>query len=251
MGYNPNKAFLTGTSKVLEYYDSNAKTPYWSVTDAKNVVIFQHTEDDMHESRQKLEDNLLAAEAAGMTATLTLRFHPKKPKDGYFDSKAPVMQATYFRPCEFEMQPYSGANQMAGANAMLMQQLSAMESKINAMQMRLEAQEEEEEDEEEEEGMGFLSGLMGNPAVKQMMMNVVANLLTPNKQPNVTQVAGIDQEEQTETEEEYTEQDAKIDEAIERLKVHDPILGDDLLKLCQIAESDPNQFKMLLKMLRM
>ena len=249
MGYNPNKAFLTGTNKVLEYYDSNAKTPYWSVTDAKNVIIFQHTDDDMHESRQKLEDNLLAAEAAGMTATLTLRFHPKKPKDGYFDNKAPVMQATYFRPCEFEMQPYNNNNNIAG-NAMLAQQLAAIESRLNAMQMKMEAEEDEEEEEEEEDGMGFLSGLMGNPAIKQMFMNVVANLVTPNKQANVTQVAGIDQPE-TETEEEYTEQDAKIDEAIERLKVHDPILGDDLLKLCQIAESDPNQFKMLLKMLRM
>jgi len=247
---NPNKAFLTGTTKVLDYFDNNAKTAYWSVMDAKNMVIFANADDDLHESRQKLEDNILAAEAAGMTATLCLRLHPKKPKDGFYDSKTPTMMGTYFRPCEYETQPYNGmmANQMAG-NAMLAQQLSAIESRLNAMQMKLDAEEEEDEEEEDEE-MGFLSGLMGNPAIKQMVVNVISNLMTPAKGANVSQVAGIDQA-QPEIEEEYTEQDAKIDEAIERLKVHDPNLGDDLLKLCQIAETDPNQFKMLLKMLRM
>ena len=242
---NPNKAFLTGTEQVLNWFDTNAKKPYWSIVDAKGVVIYAFTDDDMHESRQSLEDNLIAAVSAGITATLTLRIHPKKPKEGYFKNGSESMIATYFRPVEFEIMPYN--NSMSGNNIQLSNQLAAMESKINALQMQL-AQEDEEEDDEEEEDKGILGTLMGNPAVKQMMMNVISNLLTTAPKTNVTNLAGIETDISTQ---EYTEEDDKIDEAIERLKKHDPKLGDDLLKLCSIAENDPAQFNMLLKMLRM
>lgn len=251
---NPNKAFFTGADQVLNWFDANAKKPYWSIMDASKNIIYQFSENDMHDSRQSLEDNLLAAQAAGISATLTLRLHPKQPKEGYFGKGTEVMQVTYFRPVEFETMPYNPNMQMmGGANVSL--QLSALESKLNALQMQLAEKEMEEDDEEEEdESMGFLSGLMGNPAIKQMITNVLANLVTPHQPTNVTHVAGIATEtNQTETEmnTEEMDQDAKIDEAIERLLVHDPILGDDLLKLCEIAENDPKQFNMLLKMLRM
>lgn len=251
---NPNKAFFTGADQVLNWFDANAKKPYWSIMDAKNNIIYQFTENDMHDSRQSLEDNLLAAQAAGISATLTLRLHPKQPKDGYFGKGTEVMQVTYFRPVEFEVMPYNpNAQMMGGANVSA--QLSALESKINALQMQLAEKEMEEDDEDEEEdSMGFLSGLMGNPAVKQMVMSAISNLIAPQQQTSVTHVAGISTETtqtETEMENEFNDQDAKIDEAIERLLVHDPVLGDDLLKLCEIAENDPKQFAMLLKMLRM
>ena len=246
---NPNKAFLTGTEQVLNWFDLNAKKPYWSVMDAKNAIIFQFAEDDLHESRQALEDNLIAATQAGITATLTLRLHPKKPKEGYFGKNAEAMLTTYFRPVEFETLPYNSNIMYGQQNNNLSNQLAAMESKLNALQMQL-AEEEEGEEEEEEEDQGILGALMGNPAVKQMLMNVVANLVTPqHSQPNVTNLAGI--EPQTADPVEYTDEEMKIDEAIERLRPHDPQLGDDLLKLCSIAENDPKQFTMLLKMLRM
>jgi hypothetical protein len=245
---NPNKAFLTGTEQVLNWFDLNAKKPYWSVMDAKNAIIFQFADDDMHESRQALEDNLIAATSAGITATLTLRLHPKKPKDGYFNKNAEAMLTTYFRPVEFETLPYNPNMMYGQQNNNLSNQLAAMESKLNALQMQLAEEDEEEEDEEEDQGI--LGALMGNPAVKQMLMNVVANLVTPqHTQPNVTNLAGIDPH--TTEQEIETDEDSKIDEAIERLKPHDPQLGDDLLKLCSIAENDPKQFTMLLKMLRM
>ena len=241
---NPNKAFLTGTEQVLNWFDLNAKKPYWSVMDAKNAIIFQFADDDMHESRQALEDNLIAATAAGITATLTLRLHPKKPKEGYFNKNTEAMLTTYFRPVEFETLPYNPNMMYGQQNSNLSNQLAAMESKLNALQMQLAEEDMDEEEEEEEEDQGILGALMSNPAVKQDFMNMVSNLVTP--QQKVTNLAGIEPEAET-----FTDEDAKIDEAIERLKAHDPELGNDLLKLCEIAENDPKQFNMLLKMLRM
>ena len=253
---NPNKVFLIGTEAVLNWFDQNAKKPYWSVVDStgKNI-LFYYCEDDMHESREHLENNLRAAEQSGQTATFHLRIHPKKPKEGYFTSSSERMINTFFRPNEYETLPYN-PNAMQMGNPMLTNQIAALESKINALQMQLES-DQEEDDYEEEPEKDFLGSLMGNPAVKQMLVNVVANLLTPQAQQmatNVTHVAGIEQtrERLEDTNElEGDEEEDKIWDAIERLRKVDATLGDDLLRLCQIAENDPKQFNMLLKMLRM
>ena len=76
---NPNNVFLTGTNKVMEWYDQNAKTCFWSITDTKGSVVFYNADNDENLSRDHLEANIRSAEAAGLDCTFILRIHPKAP----------------------------------------------------------------------------------------------------------------------------------------------------------------------------
>jgi hypothetical protein len=236
---NNNNVFLTGIQKVLDYYDQNAKTCWWSVTNSEGQNIFFYADSDENESKQHLEANLKAAEQAGIDATLTLRMHPKKPKEGYFVKNSETMLVTKFRLVAYEtssLQPI-GNVQMGYANNHLLGELNSLKSQIAALQMKLDDEEEEEEEPEE----GGLAGFFKNPAMQNILIQQLSGLFMPTTK--VTNMAGVlDGAE--------SDQHAKIDEAIEVLKQYDANLGDDLLLLAEMALNDKQQFNFLLKLLR-
>lgn len=246
MATNPNKAFFTGTDAVMNWYDMNAKKPYWSVVDAKGAIIAQYAGSDPDEGRQLLDDNVRAAERAGVNSVLCLRLHPKAPKEGYFDSKTPHMIVTYFRPTEYDSATYYPAQSvgyMPGANN-LESKLNALESKIAALTMQLETEALSDDDEDEETDDNFLSGLMKNPNIQAMLMQSIQSLLMP-KNVTVKHMAGVDQQPA-----EDIAEDEKLATALEILSRHDDQLSDDLMTLAQMAETNPGQFQFLIKMLR-
>jgi hypothetical protein len=110
-------------------------------------------------------------------------------------------------------------------------------AKMNALEQRLAMQEIEEEEEEEEEETG-IGSILNSPQMKNVLMNVVANFLTP-KQP--VAVAGVPDE---------TDKTNLLQEALQILKKNDPELEMDLYKLATISEQQPDFFKMLIGMLR-
>jgi hypothetical protein len=236
---NPNNVFLTGTNKVMEWYDQNAKTCFWSITDTKGSVVFYNADNDENLSRDHLEANIRSAEAAGLDCTFILRIHPKAPKEGYFVKNSPEMIVTKFRPVAYEtgsMQPVNNS-QMGYSNNNLIGEISILKSQIAALQMKLDEEEEEEEPEE-----GGLAGFMKNPMIQNMLIQQLQGIFMPTT-TKVTNVAGV-------LDGAANDQDSKIDEAIETLKQFSPNLGDDLILLAQLALNDPQQFKFLLKMLR-
>ena len=243
---NPNKAFLTGTDAVMQWYDTNAKTNLWSVNDSKGDILFYYGGNDENEAREHLENNLRMAEQQGVEATLTLRIHPKMPKSGYFEKKDTGMVVTHFRPTSFNPISYQPMNQMGYAGQPnLMNEINALRSEIAALKMQQEIEDEEDDDEPEEEN--FLAGLMKSPQIQTMILSQLSSLFAPTQK--VTHVAGI---EKTETMTNATEIDneERIYDAIERLKVVDDQLASDLELLCEMAETDKMQFNFLLKMLR-
>jgi hypothetical protein len=127
-------------------------------------------------------------------------------------------------------------NQMVQPN--FSNELNALRSEISALKMQLDEDENEDEDEEPEEN--FLSGIMKNPQIQNMILQQLAGLLNPMK---VTNVAGV-------IEKTNVDQESKIDEAIEILMQYDDQLGDDLLLLSEMAKNDQMQFNFLIKMLR-
>jgi hypothetical protein len=237
---NPNNVFLTGTNKVMEWYDQNAKTCFWSITDTKGSVVFYNADNDENLSRDHLEANIRSAEAAGLDCTFILRIHPKAPKEGYFVKNSPEMIVTKFRPVAYEtgsIQPVNNS-QMGYSNNNLIGEISILKSQIAALQMKLDEEEEEEEETEE----GGLAGFFKNPQMQNMALQFLSGLLMPPT-TKVTNMAGV-------MDGAATDQDTKIDEAIETLKQFDANLGDDLILLAQLALNDPSQFNFLLKMLR-
>jgi hypothetical protein len=109
-------------------------------------------------------------------------------------------------------------------------------------------QEIEEEDEDEEpEVENFLAGLMKSPQVQTMILSQLSSLFAPTQK--VTHVAGIEKTE-TMTNETEIDNEERIYDAVERLKLVDDQLASDLELLCEMAETDKMQFNFLLKMLR-
>ena len=242
---NPNRAFLTGTDMVLQWYDENAKTNFWSVNDSKGDILFYYSGNDENEARQHLENNLRMAEQQGVEATLTLRIHPKLPKSGYFEKKDSGMVITHFRPTSFNAISYQPMNQMGYAGQPnLMNEINSLRSEIAALKMQQEMEEDEEEEEEPEEE-NFLAGFMKSPQVQTMILSQLSSLFAP--QQKVTHVAGI---EKPETMTNEIDNEERIYEAVERLKLVDDQLASDLELLCEMAETDKMQFNFLLKMLR-
>jgi len=239
---NPNKAFLTGTDAVMQWYDNNAKTNFWSVNDSKGDILFYYAGNDENESREHLENNLRMAEQQGVEATLTLRVHPKLPKSGYFEKKDSGMVITHFRPTSFNPVSYQPINQV-GYTPGLMEEIRAMRSELAAIKMKQEIEEEDDYEDEPEE-QNFLAGLMKNPQVQTMILSQLSSLFVPTQK--VTHVAGI----KTDTMTNEIEIEERIYNAVERLKMVDDQLADDLELLCEMAENDSMQFNFLLKMLR-
>jgi hypothetical protein len=241
---NPNKAFLTGTDAVMQWFDTNAKTSFWSVNDSKGDILFYYGGNDENEAREHLENNLRMAEQQGVEATLTLRIHPKMPKSGYFEKKDTGMVVTHFRPTSFNPISYQSMNQVNGYNSNFMTEINALRSEIAALKMKQELEEDEEEEEPEE---NFLSGLMKSPQIQTMILSQLSNIFAPTQK--VTHVAGIEKPETMANETEIDNEE-RIYEAVERLKLVDDQLASDLELLCEMAETDKMQFNFLLKMLR-
>jgi hypothetical protein len=243
---NPNNAGIVGTSDVMEWYDRNAPTHFWSVTDSKGRFIFSNVENDENISREKLEANIRAAESQGIEATYTLNIYPKVPKCGYYSKRDEAMLVCVFRPTAFNPISYQPMNQMGyPGQPNLMTEISALRSEIAALKMQQEIDDQDDDDDEPEEN--FLSGLMKSPQIQTMILSQLSSLFAPGQK--VTHVAGIQQTETMANETEI-ENEERIYNAVERLKLVDEHLASDLELLCEMAETDKFQFNFLLKMLR-
>lgn len=240
---NPNTAGIVGTSEVMDWYDLNASTHFWSVTNSKGQIVFFNVENDENISREKLEANLRAAENKGIEATFTLNIYPKVPKCGYYTKKDEPMVVCIFRPTAFNPISYQPMNQMGyTGQPNLMTEINALRSEIAALKMQQEIDDQEEDDEPEE---NFLSGMLNSPQIQTMILSQLSSLFAPTQK--VTHVAGI---EKPETMTNEIDNEERIYEAVERLKLVDDQLASDLELLCEMAETDKFQFNFLLKMLR-
>jgi hypothetical protein len=135
--------------------------------------------------------------------------------------------------------------QMGGYNPNLMTEINALRSEIAALKMQQELEEDEEDEEPEEEN--FLAGFMKSPQIQTMILSQLSSIFAPSQK--VTHVAGIEQTE-TMTKETEIDNEERIYDAVERLKLVDKNLASDLELLCEMAETDKMQFNFLLKMLR-
>jgi hypothetical protein len=228
------KPELHNAEDILNYYDQYDEAGYSVYAGHKpdqSYCRFTYTGSDKVLGREKLAEALASVLSnPDNTNVYLLQILGNKGK------KTEVLNSITFQLNKAQsIMPYQ---QMGMVNPNMMNEINALRSEIAALKMQREIEESEEEDEEPEEE-NILTGFMKNPQIQNMILSQLAGLFAPAQK--VTHVAGVA---------EVTDQDEKIDEAIERLKKHDETLGDDLLRLCEIAENDPMQWKMLLKMLR-
>lgn len=186
-----NKAMVTGTRGVMDWFDRNSASPYYSVW-CNRQLLFSWNNDDLEEGRNKLENDLYAFEQNGVGDLFTIKLHPKKEK-GFITDKSPIYASLNFRPAELERAYYS-PNAIAGTgNSQLADALAKLAETQNLILSKLSSEEFDEEEEKEESTLGKL---LNNPAVQGLAIGAISKFLGLNNMEAAnlqTGIAGINE----------------------------------------------------------
>lgn len=165
------KAMTTGTSGVMDWFDRNATSPYYSVCEiispTKKELLFSCNEDSVDNARRILEENISAFEQNGVNTLYALILHPKKDKTGYITMNTPSHAMLKFRPAELEQPVYGvGAYTGGGSNSYAMEKIM---DKLNMLESRLAAT--EEFDEIDEKPQSPINAMLSNPQVQEALIS--------------------------------------------------------------------------------
>jgi len=234
------KPELHNAEDILNYYDQYDEAGYSVYAGHKpdqSYCRFTYTGSDKVLGREKLQEALASVLSnPDNTNVYLLQILGNKGK------KTEVLNSITFQLNKTQsIMPYQ---QMGGYNPNLMNEINALRSEIAALKMQQEMEEDEEEEPEEE---NLLAGFMKSPQIQTMILSQLSSIFAPTQK--VTHVAGIEKPETMANETEIDNEE-RIYEAVERLKLVDDQLASDLELLCEMAETDKMQFNFLLKMLR-
>lgn len=191
-----NKAQATGTRRIMEWFDRNATTPYFSVwsntTPSKKELNFGWYEEDLEAGRNKLENDLDALEQNGVNELYTILLHQKKNKDGYITLDTPYYASLKFRAAELEQPIVMPMQHIAGmgSNHRLESVLEKMIETQNMILTKLSADEFNEDEEDEDDGNDMIGGLMKNPEIQAMIMGGIGKIFNLAGEKPVA-VAGV------------------------------------------------------------
>ena len=236
------KPELHNAEDILNYYDQYDEAGYSVYAGHKpdqSYCRFTYTGADKVLGREKLQEALASVLSnPDNTNVYLLQILGNKGK------KTEVLNSITFQLNKAQsIMPYQ---QMGAYQPNMMTEINALRSEIAALKMQQEIDDQDDDDDEPEEE-NFLAGFMKSPQIQTMILSQLSSLFAPTQK--VTHVAGI---EKTETMANETEIDneERIYDAVERLKLVDDQLASDLELLCEMAETDKMQFNFLLKMLR-
>lgn len=225
---------------LMNYYDQFDEAGYRVFAGHKpdkDYCRFTYTGSDKVLGKEKLHEALVSIlQNPDNTNVYLLQILENKGK------KIEVLNSITFQLNKAQsVMPYQ---QVGAYQPNLMNEINALRSEIAALKMQQDVEDDDDDDEPEEEN--FLSGFLKSPQIQTMILSQLSSIFAPTQK--VTHVAGV----KTETMANETEIDneERIYEAIERLKLVDDQLASDLELLCEMAETDKMQFNFLLKMLR-
>jgi len=234
------KPELHNAEDILNYYDQYDDAGYSVYAGHKpdqSYCRFTYTGSDKVLGREKLQEALMSVLSnPDNTNVYLLQILGNKGK------KTEVLNSITFQLNKAQsVMPYQ---QVGSYQPNLMNEINALRSEIAALKMQQDVEDDEDDDEPEEEN--FLSGFLKSPQIQTMILSQLSSIFAPTQK--VTHVAGV----KTETMANETEIDneERIYEAVERLKLVNDQLASDLELLCEMAETDKMQFNFLLKMLR-
>jgi len=226
---------------LMNYYDQFDEAGYRVFAGHKpdkDYCRFTYTGSDKVLGKEKLHEALVSIlQNPDNTNVYLLQILESKGK------KIEVLNSITFQLNKAQsIMPYQ---QVGGYQPNMMNEINALRSEIAALKMQQEIDDQDDDDNEPEEN--FLSGLMKSPQIQTMILSQLSSLFAPSQK--VTHVAGIEKTETMANETEI-ENEERIYNAVERLKLVDEHLASDLELLCEMAETDKFQFNFLLKMLR-
>jgi hypothetical protein len=238
---------LHTAESVVAYYDNFDAANYTVYVGHKVVpgnVRYPYTGNDKNEGREQLIAALNAIlQNPENTNTYCIAIFTNKGK------KIEELNSISFQ--LNKRQSLQSFQQMGAYQPNVINEINALRSEMAAIKMKQEMDDQEEEEEDEPEEENSILGFFKSPQVQNMLLSQLAAIFAPTQK--VTHVAGFknNQEMTNETESQLEiDNEERIYNAIERLKVVDTQLASDLELLCEMAENDKMQFNFLLKMLR-
>ena len=189
------KAMTTGTSGVMDWFDRNATSPYYSVCEiispTKKELLFSCNEDSVDNARRILEENISAFEQNGVNTLYALILHPKKDKTGYITMNTPSHAMLKFRPAELEQPVYGVGAYTGGGGGSNSYAMEKIMDKLNMLESRIAASEEFEEIDEKPQSP--INAMLSNPQVQEALISgllgMVGGMLNGGKP--MSGVAGI------------------------------------------------------------
>jgi len=172
-----NNAMVTGTRGIMEWFDDNSSTPYYSVWSGPKQMNFSWNDDDEDQGRQILEKNILAFEQNGVGTLLTLKLHPAKDKAGYITNVTPHYASIQFRPAELERAIYNPSHIAGVRDNDNTQLLKAMIENQNLILSKLSEREFEEDEPIEKD---TFTELLKSPQIQGLMIAGVSKFLGLN-----------------------------------------------------------------------
>lgn len=225
---------------LMNYYDQFDEAGYRVFAGHKpdkDYCRFTYTGSDKVLGKEKLHEALVSIlQNPDNTNVYLLQILENKGK------KIEVLNSITFQLNKAQsVMPYQ---QVGAYQPNLMNEINALRSEIAALKMQQDVEDDEDDDEPEEEN--FLSGFLKSPQIQTMIVSQLSSIFAPTQK--VTHVAGVKPE--TMANETEIDNEERIYDAVERLKLVDDQLASDLELLCEMAETDKMQFNFLLKMLR-
>jgi hypothetical protein len=169
-----NNAMVTGTRGIMEWFDDNSTTPYYSVWSGPKQMNFSWNDEDQDAGRQILEKNISAFEQNGVGTLLTLKLHPKKDKAGHITNVTPHYASIQFRPAELERAIYNPHHIAGVRDNENSQLLKAMIENQNLILSKLSEREFEEDEPIEKD---TFTELLKNPQIQGLMIAGVSKFL--------------------------------------------------------------------------
>jgi hypothetical protein len=261
---------LKGVSEVIAQFDYR-ETPFFFVYQGKDLKFFNE-EDDLEAARALLDLHLQQLENNGSTAPFKIAFYKKLKEDGSIDRQSELGSNT-FRVCQpgMGMQKYyaikngdispemavsmggNGNGRVVSQNDKIIEMLTAMDSRLTAIETPLEGEDDEDDIEPETNQsklMGALAGIVSHPEVQQLLANKLIGLLNlipsglfnkpVTQQPIQQQNTLLNMNEQ---------EQQQLGQYIQVL-INAGMGMEDFKKLANIAQTNPGQFSMLLGMLK-
>lgn len=250
---------VTEVIEGFEMFNETSNSPKYSVWQGKNCLKFCYAGENVDEARELLENNLKYVEAARSEAIFTIRLHSSADKDGMISDKTP-----YYGSFNFKVySPYDVAPGTPGATVpqyvyQANEKIRELEAKIDKLTTALEqgsvgdvsGKMEKEE---------FVLALMENPLI-QGLAGILMNKLTGTSARTQQRPAGHQQQQQQRPQQSRglagvdqsareKDQEAKAIDAVNRLYQVDKNIGDNLQKLADMAETNPDKYKMALNLL--
>lgn len=229
------------------------ETPYFALWWSNNLM-FSHCGADMNDALRMLQDNLAVLNSNGSSAVYTIKFYAGTGKDGRITRATDPVGQFNFRLNEHEERGTRAVGAVGAGNDRWYQHLEEQNKQILEQNRLLQEQlaSIEEPDDEEADIMDKV-GAIGEKypwlqehikegvTIIKAILNKTLGMNSETRHRATGQIAGVSNDA-TPTE--------KVNAAIKILYKHNQQIGDDLLRLADLAENDPDTFNLALKKLR-